>query len=210
MDGQLYDWLAGEIAQQFAVAEGAAFTTGDGTTKPKGFLSYTNANTVDGTRAFGQIQYVPTGAAADFAATTPADALFDLVYSLKAQHRAGACFQMSKMMLNKIRKFKTSTNEYLWTENTAGDGGLDGAVPGRLLGYPVFENEDMASAVGAGALVIAFGNFKNGYTIVDRTDLNILRDPYTDKPYVNFYTTKRTGGMLTDSEAIKILKCSAN
>jgi HK97 family phage major capsid protein len=211
LDDAFFDveaWLAGEIAQQFAVAEGTAFTTGDGTTKPKGFLAYTLANTADGVRAFGSLQYVPTGVAADFKATTPADNIFDLVYSLKAAHRAGAAFQMSKLMLANLRKFKTSTNEYIWTPSNVSDGGITGGTPGTLAGYPVYENEDMASAVGANALVCAFGNFKNGYTIVDRMGTRVLRDPFTDKPYVNFYTTKRVGGMVTDSEAIKVLKCS--
>jgi HK97 family phage major capsid protein len=211
LDDAFFDveaWLAGEVAQQFAVAEGTAFTTGDGVTKPKGFLAYTFANTADGVRAFGSLQYVPTGVAADFKATTPADNIFDLVYTLKAAHRVGAVFQMSKLMLANIRKFKTTTNEYLWTPSAVVGEGITGGTPGTLAGYPVYENEDMSAAVGANALVCAFGNFKNGYTIVDRMGTRVLRDPYSNKPYVNFYTTKRVGGMVTDSEAIKVLKCS--
>ncbi len=204
----LESFLIRNIGEQFAYSEGSAFTNGDGVTKPKGFLTYPSLATLDGVRAFGTMQYVPTGVAADFAATNPADQLFDLVYALKAAHRQGACWMMSKAILDKVRKFKTTTGEYLWTDNTSGDGGIAGAAPGTLLGYPVYENEDMATAVGANAVVAAFGNFKNGYCIVDRMDTRLLRDPYTDRPFVNLYCTKRVGSMLTDSEAIKVLKCS--
>jgi HK97 family phage major capsid protein len=201
-------FITKNIGEQFAAAEGTAFTTGDGSTKPKGFLAYPTANTADGVRAFGTMQYIPTGVAADFAATTPSDNLLDLVYSLKAAHRQGAVWMMSKSMLQKVKKFKTTTNEYLWVDGN--DGGIAGAAPGLLAGYPVFENEDMATAVGAGAIVAAFGNFKNGYCIVDRMGTRLIRDNVTDKPNVNFYCTKRVGGMLTDSEAIKVLKCSVS
>ena len=209
--GDVGKWLEGEIALQFAVAEGSSFTTGDGTTKPKGFLSYTLASTADGVRAFGSLQYIPTGAAADFltasATVSPADVLLDMVYALKAQHRNGASWQMNKQSVAKIRKVKDTVGDYIWTPPTSE--GIATGQAGLLLGYPVYENEDMAS-FGANAYPVAFGNWKAGYCIVDRVGTRILRDPYTDRPYINFYSTKRVGGMVVDSEAIKVLKCAVS
>jgi HK97 family phage major capsid protein len=214
LDDAFFDiesWLATEIADQFAVAEGTAFTTGDGSSKPKGILGYTNAATADGTRAFGQLQYIATGAAADFlavsATVSPADVLLDMIYSLKAGLRVGASWQMNKLSVAKLRKVKDTTGDYIWTPPTAE--GIANGQAGALLGYSINENEDMP-VFGANALPIAFGNWKKGYTIVDRVGTRVLRDPYTDKPYINFYTTKRVGGMVVDSEAIKLLKCAVS
>ncbi len=212
LDDAFFDveaWLAGEIADQFAIAEGTAFTSGDGVTKPKGFLAYATAATVDGVRAFGTLQHVPTGAAADFlaasATVSPADVLMDLIYSLKAAFRVGASWQMNKLSIAKLRKVKDTVGDYIWTPPTAE--GIANGQAGALLGYSINENEDMP-VFGANALPIGFGNWKAGYTIVDRVGTRVLRDPFTDKPYINFYTTKRVGGMLVDSEAIKLLKVS--
>jgi HK97 family phage major capsid protein len=212
LDDAFFDieaWLANEIADQFAVAEGTAFTTGDGSSKPKGILGYVNAATADGVRAFGQLQYVPTGAAADFlavsATVSPADVLMDMIYSLKAGLRVGASWQMNKLSVAKLRKVKDTVGDYIWTPPTAE--GIANGQAGALLGYSINENEDMP-VFGANAYPIGFGNWKKGYTIVDRVGTRVLRDPYTDKPYINFYTTKRVGGMVVDSEAIKLLKCA--
>jgi HK97 family phage major capsid protein len=192
-------YLAGELADNFNIAEGTAFSTGDGSTKPKGFLAYTQAATVDGTRAFGTVQYVPTGVAADFAATNKGDILFSMVGALKAGHRAGSVWQMPKSILFEVRAFKDGQSRYLWEPS------LQAGQPQTLLGYPVYENEDLP-AKAAGANSIAFGNFKRAYQIVDRIGTRVLRDPFTNKPYVGFYATKRVGGMLVDSEAVKVLK----
>lgn len=204
-------WLAASVNEKFSIDENTAFTTGNGTAKPKGILAYTTATTADATRAFGTIQHVVSGAAADFATASatvsPADALVDLVYSLKAAYRQGAVLMMNKLTLAKVRKFKDAVDgEYIWTPATAE--GIASGQAGTLLGYGVVENEDMPD-VGAGALSIAFGDFKRAYTIVDRVGTRVLRDPYTNKPYVHFYTTKRVGGFLADSNAIKLLKISA-
>ncbi|MFN3747365.1 MAG: phage major capsid protein [Sphingorhabdus sp.] len=196
-------WLADEIATQFAKAEGTAFVNGDGIDKPKGFLTYTIAATGDATRSFGQLQYVPVGAASDFPATNPQDKLLDLVHALRAPYRQGAVWVMNSATLAKIRKFKTSDGAFVWQP------GLVTGQPDTLLGYPVVESEDMPD-IAANTTPIAFGNFKAGYLVAERSETNILRDPYSNKPYVNFYATKRIGGAVSNSEAIKLLKIAAS
>jgi HK97 family phage major capsid protein len=195
-------WLAAELRDAFTIAENAAFTTGNGTNKPKGFLAYPAALTADATRAFGTLQYLRTGAAAGLPASNPGDLLIDVIHSLKAGHRANARWMMNGLTLAQIRKWKDNENNYLWQP------GLQAGVPSALLGYPVTENEDMPD-VAADAYAIAFGDFRAGYTIVDRIGIRMLRDPYTNKPYVGFYSTMRVGGFLKDSEAIKLVKCEA-
>ncbi len=193
-------WLADEIATEFARAEGAAFINGSGTNQPKGFLQVPTALTTDATRAFGTLQHTVTGNASGFD-TAPELKLIDLVHSLRAAHRQGAVFVMNTKTLAAVRKFKAADGNFLWQP------GIFENAPARLLGYPVIEAEDMPD-VAANALPIAFGNFRNGYIIAERKATSILRDPYTNKPYVNFYATKRIGGQVLDSDAIKLLKIS--
>jgi HK97 family phage major capsid protein len=192
-------WLAGEIATEFAKAEGAAFVNGNGTNKPRGFLQAPTAVTSDATRPFGTLQYVASGAAGAFVATNPQDRLLDLVHSLRAPYRQGASWVMNASTLATIRKFKTTDGAFIWQP------GVAAGQPDTLLGYPVVEAEDMPD-IAANSLSIAFGNFKAGYLIAERTETNILRDPYSNKPYVHFYATKRLGGAVTNSEAIKVMK----
>lgn len=192
-------WLAQEIAQEFARAEGAAFVGGDGTNKPKGFLTYATAAQADGARPFGTLQYVPSGAAGGFPASNPQDRLIDLVQSLRAPYRQGAAFVMNSATLARIRKFKTSDGAFLWQP------GLAAGQPATLLGYPVIEAEDMPD-LAANSLSIAFGNFTHGYVIAERAETSILRDPFTNKPFVHFYAVKRIGGAVSNSEAIKLMK----
>ena len=194
------EWLATEIAGEFARAEAAAFVNGTGTNQPKGFLGAATSNAADASRAFGTLQFVATGNATGFD-TSPELKLIDLVHSLKAGHRQGAVFLMNSATLAQVRKFKAADGSFLWTP-----GLLDGA-PARLLGYPVIEAEDMPD-IAAGNFPIAFGNFHNGYLIAERSATHILRDPFTNKPFVNFYATKRIGGQVLDSEAIKLIKIS--
>jgi HK97 family phage major capsid protein len=196
-------WLAESVATEFARAEGAAFISGNGTSKPKGFTAYTIVSTDDATRTFGQLQYVPTGAAGDWASTNPADALITTVYKLKAAHRNGAVWMMSKSILAEIRKFKDDNGVYLLQPSLAA------GTPTTLLGFPVVEAEDMA-AKAANSYSIAFGNFRAGYCVVDRVGTSLIRDPFSNKPYIGFYTRKRVGGMLLDSEAIKLVKFAAS
>ena len=195
-------WLAGEIATEFARAEGSAFVNGTGTNQPKGFLKAATSASGDAGRAFGSLQYVPSGAAGDFAAN-PQDKLIDLVQTLRSPYRQGAVWVMNSATLARIRKFKTTDGAFLWTP------GLVAGQAATLLGYPVIESEDMPD-IGANALAIAFGNFKAGYLIAERTETAILRDPYSNKPFVNFYAVKRIGGCVSNSEAIKLLKFAAS
>ncbi len=195
-------FLSEEVARDFAEKENAAFVSGDGTKKPKGILAYTTAATADKSRAFGTLEYVKTGAAAAFGDTTPQDVLMDLVYKLKAGHRMKARWMLAGATLATIRKWKDKDDNYLWQP------GMVLGEPDKILGYPVTENDDW-DLVGANKYPIAFGDFWAAYTIVDRIGIRMLRDPYTAKPYVQFYTTKRVGGFLKDSEAIKLVKCSA-
>ena len=199
-DFDIKAWLASEIAMEFARAEGAAFVSGTGTNQPRGFLSAPTAATSDAVRPFGTLQFLASGNASAFDAS-PELKLIDLVHSLKAGHRQGAVFVMNSKTLATVRKFKAADGTFLWQP-----GLLEGA-PARLLGYPVIEAEDMPD-VAAGTLPIAFGNFKAGYLIAERKATTILRDPFTNKPFVNFYATKRVGGQVLDSDAIKLLKIS--
>lgn len=196
--------LMDQLVEELAVAEGSAFTSGNGTNKPKGFLDYTTAATADSSRAFGTLEHVATGVSGDFAASNKADVLFNVVGALKKGYRAGALWQMNKGLMFEVLRLKDTTGQYLWQPSLQ-DSGL--AI--KLLGFSVEENEDMP-AKAANSLSIAFGNFKRGYTIVDRMGMRMLRDPYSNKPYVGFYTTKRVGGAVVNSQAIKVVKFAAS
>lgn len=198
------DWLIGEVAEEFAEKEGTAFVAGSGIKQPKGFLTYDTASTDDATRDFGTLQYLPSGVADDLPSTNPGDLMIDLVHALRAPYRQGAVWLMNSSTLARVRKFKDGNGDYLWKA------GLMEGQASTLLGYPVYEVEDMPS-VGANALPIAFGNFKRGYTITDHVrGTTVLRDPYTNKPFVHFYTRKRIGGGVVNSQAIKLLKIAAS
>ncbi len=196
----LEGWLANEIAMEFARAEGAAFITGTGTNQPKGFLGAPVAATNDATRAFGTLQFLVSGNATGFD-TAPELKLIDLVHSLKSGHRQGASWVMNSATLAQVRKLKAADGSFLWQP------GLLEGQPNRLMGYPVVEAEDMPD-IAANAFPIAFGNFRAGYLIAERSATSILRDPYTNKPFVHFYATKRIGGQVLDSDAIKLVKIS--
>jgi len=187
-------WLLSEIRDEFAEQEEAAFTHGDGVNKPKGYLAYTMDTKKDDARAFGTLQKF-TAAAAN---AITGDELITMVYGLRKKYRRGARWMMNGNTIAAIRKLKDSEGNYLWAP------GLQSGQPSNVLGYTIAENEEMPD-VAASQNAIAFGDFRRGYTIVDRIGTRILRDPYTNKPFVSFYTTKRVGGMLTDSNAIKVL-----
>ncbi|MGL4541321.1 MAG: phage major capsid protein [Polymorphobacter sp.] len=202
LDDAMFDvetWLAGEIGTEFARAEGVAFVTGNGVGRPKGFLAYATAATDDSVRAYGTLQYVPSGAAGAFAASNPQDRLIDLVHALRAPYRQGASWVMNSSTLARVRKMKDAQGQFLWVPALAAD------QPATLLGYPVIEAEAMPD-VGVDSLSIAFGNFKAGYLIAERTNTAVLRDPYSNKPFVHFYATRRIGGAVVNSEAIKVMK----
>ncbi len=193
-------WLADEIAMEFARAEGTAFINGNGTNKPKGFLAASTSTAGDATRTFGTLQHIVTGDEDGFDAA-PELKLIDLVHSLRSGYRQGASWVMNSATLAEVRKLKASDGSFLWQP------GLVEGQPNRLLGYPVVEAEDMPD-IEANKLPIAFGNFRAGYLITERSATSILRDPFTNKPFVHFYATKRLGGQVLDSDAIKLLKIS--
>ncbi|MBD3786222.1 MAG: phage major capsid protein [Sphingomonadales bacterium] len=204
LDDSAFDiegWLAGRIADKFARAEAAAFVSGDGIDKPKGFLTHTKV--ANATWAWGSLGYVATGAVGDFASTNASDAIVDLVYALEAEYRANAAFVMNSKTAGAVRKMKDADGRFLWSD------GLAAGEPARLMGYPVLIAEDMPD-IAADAYAIAFGDFKNGYTIAERPDLRILRDPFSAKPHVLFYASKRVGGDVSDFAAIKLLKFAAS
>ena len=190
-------WLAGRIADKFARAEAAAFVSGDGVDKPTGFLTHPTA--ADASWSWGNLGYVITGADGDFAALNPADAIVDLVYALGARYRANASFVMNSKTAGAVRKMKDADGRFLWSD------GLAAGAPARLMGYPVLIAEDMPD-IASNAMAIAFGDFGAGYTIAERPELRVLRDPFSAKPHVLFYATKRVGGDVSDFAAIKLLK----
>jgi HK97 family phage major capsid protein len=198
----LEGWLIDELTEVFGAGEGAAFTAGNGINKPRGFLTYDIENTADGTRADTALQYVASGASGAFASTNPSDKLISLVHSLKPRYRKEASWVMNTNTLEQIRAMKNTTGDYIWRA------GLEAGQPDTLLGYPVYEDENMPD-VSANSLSIAFGNFMRGYTIVDRNS-SMLRDPFTAKPHVLFYTTRRVGGAVRDFRAIKLMKFAAS
>ncbi|UTH46082.1 phage major capsid protein [Loktanella salsilacus] len=197
LDDSAFDiegWLAQRIADKFARSEAAAFVNGDGVDKPKGILSYPSVD--NDVWTWGNIGYVPTGVNGELGET---DAMIDLVYALGAEYRAGAVFVMNSRTAGSVRKLKDADGRFLWSD------GLASGEPARLLGYPVLIAEDMPDA-GDGTTPIAFGDFGAGYTVAERPDLRVLRDPFSAKPHVLFYATKRVGGAVSDFAAIKLLK----
>jgi HK97 family phage major capsid protein len=190
-------WLAGEVEQVFAEQEGIAFVSGDGVNKPKGFLAA--ATVANGSWSWGNIGYIASGVAGAFPASNPSDVLVDLIYALRAGYRQNATFVMNRKTQSTVRKFKDSTGNYLWQPPAVATG------KSSLIGFPLADTEDMPD-VAANALSIAFGDFRRGYLIVDRAGVRVIRDPFTAKPYILFYTTKRVGGGVQDFDAIKLLK----
>ncbi len=193
-------WLAERIADSFAQSESLAFVQGDGVDKPKGFLAHpvvSNSNW-----QWGKLGAVKTGVDGDFAADYPADAVIDLIYALPARYRRNGTFVMNSKTAGVVRKMKDADGRFLWND------GFAAGEPATLLGYRVFLCEDMPD-VAANACAIAFGDFYTGYTIAERPDLRILRDPFSAKPHVLFYATKRVGGDVTDFASIKLLQFSA-
>lgn len=196
LDDSAFDiegWLAGRIADKFARAEAMAFIAGDGVDKPKGILSHDIA--ADETATWGELGYMPTGA--DGVVT--AEGIVDVIYALGAEYRANATFVMNSKTAGQVRKLKDADGRFLWSD------GLAAAEPARLMGYPVLIAEDMPDPA-TNSNSIAFGDFAAGYTVAERPDLRVLRDPFSAKPHVLFYATKRVGGDVSDFKAIKILK----
>ncbi|EGP07781.1 HK97 family phage major capsid protein [Bradyrhizobiaceae bacterium SG-6C] len=195
------EWIASEVELTFAVQEGAAFVNGDGSNKPKGFLNYTAV--ANSSWTWGNLGYVASGSAGAFPGSNPSDVLVDTIYALKAGYRQNGTFVMNRKTQAAIRKFKDSGGAYLWQPPAQAGGRAS------LMTFPLVEAEDMPD-IGANSLSIAFGDFRRGYLIVDRVGVRVLRDPYSAKPYVLFYTTKRVGGGVQDFDAIKLVKFAAS
>lgn len=191
----LEDWIASEVEEAFAGQERAAFVNGDGDNKPRGFLDYDLV--AEGSHVWGKIGYIATGVDGGFAAADPVDDLIDLIYTPKTQYRQNARFVLNRKTVSSVRKLKDGDDRYIWEPNDAGGS--------TLLGYPITEIEDMPD-MAADSFSIAFGDFTRGYLIVDRAGVRVLRDPYSAKPYVLFYVTKRVGGGVQNFDAIKALK----
>ena len=186
-------WYSQKVAETFADYEEEAFLTGDGTNKPKGLLSYDFAATKDTTRDFGTFEKITS-------ATLTADTIIDLYYSLRQVYRGNnTAWLMNPSTIQALRKLKDGNQNYIWIDNIA-----NGMV-GTLLGRPVYESRFMPDFSTAGNKAILFGDFKKAYTIFDLHGLRIVRDVYTDKTSVQFYTSKRVGNMVQDSCAVKCL-----
>ncbi|MEO9297930.1 phage major capsid protein [Devosia alba] len=190
-------WIADEVNAAFAAQETTAFVNGDGVNKPKGFLTATAV--AEASWSWGNLGYIATGAAGALPASNASDVLIDLVYALKAGYRQNASWVMNRKVQGTLRKLKDADGNYLWQPAATADG------KARFMGFELVEAEDMPN-IAANAFSIAFGDFRRGYLIVDRQGVSVLRDPFSSKPYVLFYTTKRVGGGIADYDAIKLLK----
>ncbi len=190
-------WIAEEVETAFAEQEGTAFVSGDGVNRPQGFLV---SPIVDETSwSWGNLGYVATGEDGGFATTDPSDVLIETIYALKAGYRQNAHWVMNRKTQAEIRKIKDADGNYIWQPPASAQ------ASAALLGFPVIEAEDMPS-IASDATAIALGDFRRGYLVVDREGVRVLRDPYSAKPYVLFYTTKRVGGGVQDFDAIKLVK----
>lgn len=206
LDDSMFDiegWLAAKTSDKFARTENTAFLTGDGVGKPRGLLTYSTAATADSTRAWEKFQHIATGVSGGFHASLPGDTFIDVVFSLKAAYRNNASWLMNRSTVGAVRKIKDGDGNYLWQPDFTQRQG------GTLAGYPIAEAEDMPD-IAASSLSIGFGDFREAYTIVDRTGIRILRDPLTSKGFVKFYTTKRVGGGAVSFDAVKFMKFSAS
>jgi HK97 family phage major capsid protein len=192
-------WIADEINTAFAEQESAAFVNGDGVNKPTGFLQATQV--AESAWSWGNIGYVATGVSGAFPAADESDVLIDLVYALKSGYRQNASWVMNRQTQSAIRKLKDANGNYIWQPAAIAGGRAS------LMGFDLVEAEDMPD-IAADSASIAFGDFGRGYLIVDRQGVNVLRDPFSAKPYVLFYTTKRVGGGVHNFDAIKLLKFS--
>lgn len=210
MQFDIEGWLVRKTSDKLVRTENQAFVTGNGVSKPRGFISYgaDAATTDDASRGWGVLQYVPVGAAGAFPVisggaadgSSDPDALITLIHKLKPAYRMNARWMMNRATVGEVRKLKDANGQYLWSM-----GNIQAGQPQQLLGYPITEAEDMAD-ITSDSFSIAFGDFRSGYTIVDRLGLRLLRDPFTTKGFVKFYITKRVGGDVVDFDAIKLLK----
>jgi HK97 family phage major capsid protein len=195
------DWLANRVGESFAESEAAAFYNGDGVATPRGFLNYPTAATPDKTRAWGTFEHVATGVSGQFAAVTPWNVFIDVIAALRPQYRARATWLMNRATFAAVSKMVDDNHRPVVQPN------VQVGQPMTIYGFPVVVDEQMP-AIGANSYSVAFGDFQRGYLIVQRQDIRLLRDAYTNKPYVRFYTTRRVGGDVNDFNAVKLVKFS--
>jgi HK97 family phage major capsid protein len=201
-------WIVEKIAKRFARLEGAAFVSGDGIGKPRGFLDYPTSSDDDDTRPWGTVQHIATGAAGAFDTISglvadDANPLVSMVYSLKDEYQANAVWLMSRSSGAAIRRMRDANGVWLWQPS------MQLGQPDRLLGYPVVFAADMPE-ISSDSLSVAFGDFEAGYQVVERPNFTMLRDPFTEKPFIKFYAARRVGGALINTEAVKLLRFSAS
>ncbi|TDR93805.1 HK97 family phage major capsid protein [Enterovirga rhinocerotis] len=190
-------WLSDEVSLVFAAQESIAFLSGDGVNKPQGLLTYVGSGTT--LHPGGEPGVTVSGHASQITG----DGILTLIYALKAPYRQGATFLMNSATAGAMRKLKDGQGNYLWQPS------MILGQPSTLAGYPIAIDESMPD-VGAGAYPIAFGNWARAYVIVDRLGTTVLRDPYTAKPFVLFYTRKRVGGGVRDPNAFRVLKVAVS
>jgi HK97 family phage major capsid protein len=190
-------WLANEVSISFMEQEGGGFISGNGIKKPRGVFTYDTV--ADNAWVWGKLGFIKTGDAN----TIPSpDCLIDLTQTIKQGYRTNATWLMNRYTAGVLRKLKDGEGDYLWQPPVI----LGQAA--SLLGYPIADDDNVPD-VGANAYPVAFGDFQRGYLIVDRMGVRVLRDPFTNKPFIGFYTTKRVGGGVQNFEAIKLLQVSA-
>lgn len=196
-------WLMGKVTDKMVRGENTAFVTGNSIKKPRGFTDHTLSTSAPTASTYEVIQYVKSGANGAFASTKPGDKLIDLIHRLKPGYRQKAVWVGATLTMAEARKLKDGQGNYLLLLDFASD-----IFNGKLLGFPVLEAEDMP-ALATGSNSLNFGAFDPGYQIVDKPGISVLRDPYTTKGSVKFYTTRRVGGDVLDFDAIKAMKFSA-
>ncbi len=202
-------FLQTDVADEFSATEGAAFANGNGSNKPLGLFNHPTSTNGDDAREFGTLEYVPTGASGSFSgssaspSSSPYDVLVDLISKFKVGYLANSTWLMSPQTAGTLRKVKDQDGRFIWQDS------LIAGQPSMLLGYPV-ELDENAPAIAADSLSIAFGDFSRGYVIVDRPGMQLVRDPYTKKGFTRFYFTRRVGGRVLDSRAIKFIKFGAS
>ena len=191
-------WLSGKVGRKLGRFENAEFVAGS-TGKIRGFTSYNTAADSGSGVTWGTIGHIATGTNGDFPSSNPADKIIDLIGLVKDEYLANSRFVTRRTVVTKIRKFKDGMGNYMWQPSFVL------GQPETIMGYPLTRAEDMP-ALATDSISLGFGDFREGYQIVDRQGIRVLRDPYTSKPFVKFYTTKRTGGGVINFEAIKVLK----
>ena len=201
-------WMAGKIAEDFALTESTAFVSGNTPKRPRGFTTYPTAATADSSRGWGTMEHVATGTNGSFGtSSTGAEKLIQTMFKLRTGYRPGAVWAMSKTTLAGVRQLKDAAGGFIWLPNMANNGAAEvNPYSGSLFGHSIVEMEDMDAYTTTDALGVAFGNFRRGYQIVDRIGIRVTRDNLTNKPYVGLYATKRVGGDVIHFEAIKFLK----